>query len=238
MESQNFSTLVQTAFIKHYTQIKGPSIPAFNIQFYPYCGPNHSIRLRNGKIWIRISDILTDAPFNVLSSLLNILLHRLFKVHTHPNHLRIYRHYINQPHLRPKILMTRRHRSKKHSNNPIGVFYNLNQIFQQLNRYYFREKLKVSMSWNHKQNRTFLACYDPAHQTIVVNRQLDDLSIPKWVLEYVVFHEMLHVSLDGYSSNGRWIIHHKRFHEAEKKFPHYQKARKFIATHPWQQQQV
>ncbi len=233
MQPQDFSTLVQTAFTNHYTQIKGSSIPAFNIQFYPYCDLNHSIRLRKGKIWIRISDILADAPFNVLSSLLNILLHKLFNTHTHTNHLRIYRHYINQPYLRPKILMARRYRSKQHSNNPIGVFYNLDQIFQQLNRCYFQEKLQALTSWNHKQSRTFLACYDPAHQTIAVNPQLDDLSIPKWVLEYVVFHEMLHVALDGYSSNGRWIIHHKRFHEAEKRFPHYRKARKFITTYPW-----
>lgn len=233
MQPQDFSTLVQTAFANHYTQIKGSSIPAFNIQFYPYCGLNHSIRLRKGKIWIRISDILADAPFNVLSSLLNILLHKLFNTHTHPNHLRIYRHYINQPHLRPKILMARRYRSKKYSNNPIGIFFNLDQIFQQLNGCYFQEKLQVRMSWNHKKSRTFLACYDPAHQTIVVNRKLDDSLIPKWVLEYIVFHEMLHVSLGGYSSNSRWIVHHNRFHEAEKQFPCYRKARKFIATYPW-----
>lgn len=225
---------IQAAFVNHYLQLKGNSVPPFNIQFYPYCDLNHSIRVRQGKVWVRISDILVEAPLPILSALLGILLHKLFHKSIPATHLRTYRHHVNQQQVRRRVLAVRRCRGRKYLSDPAGRVFDLSWIFQQLNSRHFRGKLQARLSWSRRRNRTVLAHYDPAHQTIVVNRRLDHPSIPAWLVEYVVFHEMLHASLGGCLSNGRWLVHHSRFREAERKFPHFRRAQAFIAARLWQ----
>ena len=225
---------IQAAFVNHYLQLRGNSVPPFSIQFYPYCDLNHSIRVRQGKVWVRISDILVEAPLPVLSALLGILLHKLFHKRIPATHLRTYRHHVNQQPVRRRILTARRCRGRKYLSDPAGRVFDLSPIFQQLNSRHFRGKLQARLSWSRRRSRTVLAHYDPAHQTIVVNRRLDHPSIPPWLMEYVVFHEMLHASLGGCLSNGRWLVHHSRFREAERRFPNYRRARAFIAARLWQ----
>ena len=36
------------------------------VEFYPYTGVNHTIRLRDGRLVVRLSDLIEGAPENVL----------------------------------------------------------------------------------------------------------------------------------------------------------------------------
>ena len=41
-------------------------VPAIEVRFYPYAGLRHTIRLRSGRVYVRLSDICKDAPPDAL----------------------------------------------------------------------------------------------------------------------------------------------------------------------------
>src|SRR6185295_803972 len=52
-------------------------VPAIEVRFYPYAGLRHTIRLRSGRVYVRLSDICKDSPPDVLRALAWILVARL-----------------------------------------------------------------------------------------------------------------------------------------------------------------
>ena len=48
-------------------------VPPIEVRFYPYAGLRHTIRLRSGRVYVRLSDICKDSPPEVLRALAWIL---------------------------------------------------------------------------------------------------------------------------------------------------------------------
>src|SRR5258708_8869851 len=53
-------------------------MPEFKVQFFPFANLNNTIRLRDGRILVRLSDLLEGAPTQVLHAILHILLAKLY----------------------------------------------------------------------------------------------------------------------------------------------------------------
>jgi hypothetical protein len=122
-------------------------------------------------------------------------------------------------------------RSKLYSQ---GNVYNLQQIYDTLNREYFQNKLQLYITWFGKPSQrsrsrvTFGLYHDPL-RLIKVNRLLDSPSFPDYILSFVVYHEMLHHVCPAYfDANGQHHIHSKEFKEREELFRHYDLAQKWI----------
>ncbi|MGD0138215.1 MAG: M48 family peptidase, partial [Tepidisphaeraceae bacterium] len=49
-------------------------MPPMDVRFYPFVSINNTIRLRQGKLYIRLSDLLEGAPEAVQYSIAHILL--------------------------------------------------------------------------------------------------------------------------------------------------------------------
>ncbi|HEX8688367.1 MAG TPA: hypothetical protein VF654_17770, partial [Pyrinomonadaceae bacterium] len=41
------------------------AVPEVDVRYYPYAGLNHTIRLRSGRVYVRLSDVFKSAPLNV-----------------------------------------------------------------------------------------------------------------------------------------------------------------------------
>ena len=68
-------------------------------------------------------------------------------------------------------------------------------------------------------------CIQEEDRIIRIHPLLDREFVPRWYLEYVVYHEMLHAFVpDKYDAEGRRIIHHAGFLKRERKFRHYHSA--------------
>src|SRR5688500_19607353 len=52
-------------------------VPTIEVRFYPYAGLRHTIRLRSGRVYVRLSDICKDSPPDVIRALAWILVARL-----------------------------------------------------------------------------------------------------------------------------------------------------------------
>ncbi|MFI5344271.1 MAG: SprT-like domain-containing protein [Chlamydiales bacterium] len=105
-----------------------------------------------------------------------------------------------------------------------GKVYNLQAIYDKLNRMYFGNSLKLHITWFGKIRKsscnriTFGLYYDPL-KLIKINRLLDHKRFPDYFIEYVVYHEMLHYACPTYvDENGQKHIHSKAFKARERKF--------------------
>ena len=58
--------------------------------------------------------------------------------------------------------------------------------------------------------------YDPSHHMIVLSKILDQTEVPRLAVEYVMFHEMLHLRYPVDHKGSRRCVHTPEFKAAEK----------------------
>ena len=115
-----------------------------------------------------------------------------------------------------------------------GRFFDLRKIFDKLNARYFNNALRgYTITWGRRRKQRpreyfVFGTIQEEDRLIRIHPLLDQRFVPQWFLEYVIYHEMCHaVVRDEYDSAGRRIIHHKKFFERERKFPHFKKAQRW-----------
>jgi predicted metal-dependent hydrolase len=72
-----------------------------------------------------------------------------------------------------------------------------------------------------------LATYSYDDKTIRISPVLDAPDIPLYVIEWIVYHEMLHHVLPVERNQGRRQYHTSRFKSLERAFVRYEEARKW-----------
>lgn len=62
----------------------------------------------------------------------------------------------------------------------------------------------------------------------MISITLDDPQVPPYVIEFVMYHELLHKEVGIQLVNGRRYAHTTAYKEKEKRFHSYEKARAFL----------
>lgn len=211
--------------------LKRPS-PVFRASFRPFAGLRSSIRLRGDLATAGLADVLAAAPAVVLDAVAEILVARLFRRTPSREARAVYLGYICSPAVRASIDAARRSRSRPHWHTEPGRHFDLTAIFTRLNHGYFQGRIPVAgLGWSARVSRTVLGHYDSGHGAITINRRLDSARVPRYVLDYLVFHEMLHAEFPVEPNGHRRAIHSPKFREAEKKFPGYRRAIRWLKSH-------
>src|ERR1043165_6699710 len=83
-----------------HSLVKREPRPEIEASFYPYAGLSSTIRLRKGRVYARVSDILRDSPREVLYALACILVAKLYRLKVAAEHERTYRSYAQQASIR------------------------------------------------------------------------------------------------------------------------------------------
>jgi len=100
-----------------------------------------------------------------------------------------------------------------------GQYFDLLQIFQRINQEYFQNQFNLpSLRWSKRLNRYRLGAYNRQRNEIVISKILDQKNVPVFVIEGILYHEMLHIIHPIARNNGRLIIHGTDFQKDEKKF--------------------
>jgi len=112
---------------------------------------------------------------------------------------------------------------------PNGRIYNLTDIFSSLNRKYFNDSVSAYITWGKRSprcvsRRRTLGSYQKKTRIIRINPILDRKKVPRYVVEFIVYHEMLHAVIDPVVKNGRCVIHSKEFKNRERNYSNYHKA--------------
>lgn len=204
-------------------------IPKVEIEYYPYVGLNQTIRVRNGRVYVRIADMCRDMPPEPHHALAYILVAKLFRRRVPKKADELYSDYIKTAEMRERSNDRKRSHGRKVVTSSKGEIYDLDELFDNLNFWYFRGKLpKPVLTWSTRKTYRILAHHDSTHDTIVVSRSLDSPDVPRYVIEYIVFHEMLHIYHPTVHHNGRRYNHTAAFRRDEQRFPHYQAAEEWI----------
>lgn len=199
------------------------------IEFYPYVGISNRIRLRDGRLFVRISDALSDAPVEFHAALAQILIRKLYRRRVPAREMQVYRDYLKQVQVHEKTVEMRRRRGRKVITTAKGEAYDLDEIFLFLNQIYFQNSLdKPTLTWSQKKTFRILGHHDSTHRTIAVSRSLDDRRVPRFVVEYVVYHEMLHIKHPTVHHNGRRYNHTPAFRRDEENFAYFEEAESWI----------
>lgn len=112
---------------------------------------------------------------------------------------------------------------------PRGQVYDLQDLFDRLNAVYFAGLLaRPVLTWSRSVTRRKFGHYQPSTDTIMVSATLDDPSVPPFVVEFVLFHEMLHKELGSKTVNGRTWSHTPAFRRAERRFPRHAEAQSHL----------
>lgn len=200
-----------------------------NVSFYPYTCLKSTIKIERDIIRIRISDILQDAPQDVLAALIHILLRRAVKKPPQKQHIDHYNQYIDSVDIDAKHALARIKRTRKQLVGPIGKYHNLNRSFTYVNKTYFQHGLeKPNLSWSPNPSRHQLGYHDAHLNLVVVSRWLDRKHVPSFLVDYIMYHELLHIVVPPQRVNGKRIVHSKEFKRREQQFKHYEEALRWL----------
>jgi len=204
-------------------------IPELTVDFFAFVNINNTIRMREGKLFVRLSDLLEGAPEAVLRAIAHILLAKMYRKPIERVHSTRYRRYISGRDITNKAHLVRQMRGRKRIEGAEGRTYNLEHIFDELNQRFFYGLLaRPQMTWSRDHARNRLGHYDPAHNAIVVSRVFDHPRVPGYAVEYIVYHEMLHLKNPVKLRGSRRCVHSNEFHAEEKLFPHLDQAKAFL----------
>ena len=205
------------------------AVPDIHVTFYPYIGINHTIRLRNGEIFVRIAELCSDMPMFSHRGLAYILVGKLLRKKIVSGADEMYEAYAKSEFILKKAAESRRKRGRKVVTTTKGTVYDLDEIFSTVNEQYFRNAIsKPTLTWSPKKTYRILGHHDATHNQITISQSLDSHETPQFIVEYVMFHEMLHIAHPAKHVNGRRYHHTPIFRRDEKKFAHYEEAERWI----------
>lgn len=205
------------------------SAPNIEVRYFPYVGINSTIRSRQKKFFVRISDILRDAPAEVHQALATILLSKILRRRVPQKASTIFSEYCISPSVTEAHENSRQVRGRKVLSSAAGTAYDLTEQFQRLNRLYFHGALPLPrLSWSRSHTRRIFGHHDPVHNAIVVSKSLDDSRVPLFVIEYILYHEMLHLKTGTKRQNGRVIYHSAEFRREERRFAKFDEANAWL----------
>ena len=121
---------VKQFFVDAFRQLaSNRPVPAIEVRYYPYAGLHHTIRLRSGRVYVRLSDICKETPPTVLRALAYILVARLLGNRTPDVHNRLYQDYSVTPDVMRASDLARRRRGRKFISSAQGEAYDLETMF-------------------------------------------------------------------------------------------------------------
>ena len=225
---------LESAVRKIHRELKPrTALPRIETEFFPSVGANHSATLEQGVLRVRVSDLFADAPVEILETVAIILLSKLYRKKIDAERQKDYRRYTMSHRMLERGRQVRSKRGRPTpTTSPQGLYYDLDTLFDAINVSFFDGTLrKPQLSWTRRRARSVLGRYDFAQDVIFLSRHLDSHTIPPHVVEYILFHEMLHVKHGSQIKGLREFVHTPAFRREEKRFTHYQAASDWLASH-------
>ncbi len=204
-------------------------MPEIALEFCRFANANSFIRLHEGRMELRLSDVFVGAPSPILEALAQILICKLFRKPVPAMYRHRYRLYLNRQDMRRSLHLLRQARGRKHLSGPQGAVYELTGMFAEINAKYFNGLLaQPELGWSRNVSLRTLGHFDPAHNAIILSRLLDSEKAPRLAVEYVLYHEMLHLRYPVETAGSKRRVHTKEFKAAEKLFEGFKEAKAMI----------
>ncbi len=111
-----------------------------------------------------------------------------------------------------------------------GRVHDLDASFERVNATYFDGKIKRPiLTWNKVVTARKFGHYDRLRDTVMLSISLDHESVPEFVVDSVMHHELLHKQHGTMFVNGKRISHNAEFRRQERLFLQFSEADKMIS---------
>ncbi len=219
-------------FEEEYRELRPRApMPRLDIRFRRFTSLNTTIRLREGVLHVRLSDLLEASPETVHRAIAHILLAKLYRKPVAAAASDRYRRYVSSEAVARGAEHIRQTRGRKRISSPVGRYYHLEEVFESLNLRFFHGLLgRPTLTWSAHAAKRMLGHYDAAHNTIVVSRIFDCADTPRCAIEYLLYHEMLHLKHPVRVKAGRRCVHSREFQAEERLFPELERAKEYLKT--------
>lgn len=175
------------------------------------------------RVRLSLHEIFLQAPKHVMEAAVH------FVQSKNQQSLKVLQLYIHE-----KMLESRPSRSCLEDEVQVrGRFYDLQKEWDIVNRTYFGGKVRVHLTWygdasKKCRRKVILGSYDQRQNLIKIHRRLDAPIVPRYYLQFVLYHEALHKLYPPYlDENGNLKVHHEEFKEKEKLFKEFALAQHF-----------
>lgn len=109
-----------------------------------------------------------------------------------------------------------------------GEVYDLQEIADRVNAVHFEGRLEFVIGWGRQRHRSrrrlrsirYGSC-DRLRRIVRIHSWLDDERVPESFVEYIVFHELLHLEIPRVKRGARGEDHPAAFRERERAYPEY-----------------
>ncbi|MFH1377995.1 MAG: SprT-like domain-containing protein [Planctomycetota bacterium] len=202
-----------------------PSMVSF--EYYDYAAFENKIWRKRGTLVIKLHRLLRTQPADVQCAFLRLLLDKLFRVPSSVEDESIYRQCIRDLNLdawyaeQAEKKLARAVRSPGRQDTK-GEHYDLDESFERVNQRYFNGTMQrpATIGWSPRRAQRRVGCYFHKEDRLMVSRILDDARTPVEILDYVMYHELLHKKYVVYKGiGGRTVYHSPEFREAERLYP-------------------
>lgn len=200
------------------------------VSFYPYKELKHTWRMSDRVLFFKVSDYMKGAPDVVLESLAWCLICRARRKECPEGMSREYRMHVRAPQFWEARRSLYLSRYKNLSFRPSGECRDLDEVFSYVNSVYFEGGLeRPDLAWVRESPKSRVGFYHSPLRILAVNRILDTDRIPRFVLEFVVYHELLHGTVDCIDGLSRRTFHTKEFRRRESEFSNHDEAEEWLA---------
>jgi hypothetical protein len=106
-----------------------------------------------------------------------------------------------------------------------GNTYNLNELFHNINQQYFAGEMpQPRLTWRSILSHRKLGHYERTRDQIVISQALDHKNIPQYLVEFILYHELLHKHHGIRWMNGKCMIHTPEFKRSERNFRQFEEV--------------
>ncbi len=202
-------------------QIKKPGLfKKHRVDFvFFHLGSLYKIQRKNSSLEITAQECFITAPDNVLIALLKVALEK-----KDSNSLQDIRNYTFSPTYQAA------RESLEYLDIPpdsyaVGSEFNLLDSYSRVNEIYFQGDLdKPHLVWSNRLTFRKFGHYQWDTNTVMISRTLDQPRMPAYVLDYVMFHELLHKKMGLKLVNQHRFAHTHAFRVEERKFKQFKEA--------------
>jgi hypothetical protein len=179
-----------------------------------------SVRRGAGAYAVRLHRIFVEAEPRLVRALARYVVHNDRRAsEILGEFIERHEHIINQAPHRPRQVKLK----------PQGRVYDLQEIFDSLNARYFEGSLQARVTWGPavlraRQRSIKMGSYSVEDRIIRVHPVLDRAEVPRFFVEWIVFHEMLHGRHEIRRKGGRRCFHPPEFLAQERAFADYTRA--------------
>lgn len=196
------------------------------VEFYPYSNGTSTVREHDGRLVFRITTRLEGAPDPAVEGVVAILLTRVLRIGmptSETANVRAYREVLEGARGRAEP------KGRKHI-DPVGAHRSLLESYLRVTLDLGLVLPRVpTLSWSKTVARHRFGHWDPDHNAVVISQVLDDPKVPESVLDYVLYHELLHILHPVKMGSGsKRIVHSAAFKRDERKFPGWKEADAWI----------